>query len=223
MKARRGQALWGSPRPGPVRSRRVDTDRGPGQHGTQSRQPGVSLAIVSAAAASLPPQALPAVIEKPSISGCSGLSDESFSRVVSRRGCSSVSNRPCGGVDRDDLLGLKRPRRSRRSRCGVSAAPRHPSPSRLTPARTAAFQPTVMDMSMFGASGRSGCVGGNQSTNSSPARRLNRGELDAEFTPRRSPTGPSRPGCSRPRPAPLRVRRRSAGWWPARAPRSVRR
>ena len=122
------------------------------------------------------------MIEKPSISGCSGLSDESFSRVVSRRGCSSVSNRPCG-VSIGTISCLKRPssiaaialRCERSAQASIS--------SRLTPARTAAFQPTVMDMSMFGASGRSGCVGGNQSTNSSPARRLNRGELDAEFTP----------------------------------------
>ena len=55
--------------------------------------------------------------------------------------------------------------------------------SRLTPALTAAFQPTVIDMSMLGASGRSGWVGGNQSTNSPPTRRLNRGDVDAEFTP----------------------------------------
>jgi hypothetical protein len=55
--------------------------------------------------------------------------------------------------------------------------------SRDTPALTAAFQPTVIDMSMFGASSRFGCVGGNQSTISSPARRLERGDVDAEFTP----------------------------------------
>ncbi len=55
--------------------------------------------------------------------------------------------------------------------------------SRLTPALTAAFQPTVIDMSMLGASGRSGWVGGNQSIMSSPDLRLNRGDVDAEFTP----------------------------------------
>src|SRR5262245_25491068 len=64
--------------------------------------------------------------------------------------------------------------------------------SRDTPALTAAFQPTVIDISIFGASGRSGWVGGNQSTISSPCRRLNRGDVDAEWTP------PARISCSMP-------------------------
>ena len=55
--------------------------------------------------------------------------------------------------------------------------------SRLTPALTAAFQPTVIDMSRLGASGRSGWVGEYQSTHSSPARILLRGAVDAEVTP----------------------------------------
>jgi hypothetical protein len=71
-------------------------------------RPSRSLAMVSAAAPSLAPQALPAVIEKPSISGCSGLSPASFSRLVSRRGCSSVSKTPCG-VSIATISSLKRP------------------------------------------------------------------------------------------------------------------
>ena len=66
-------------------------------------------------------------------------------------------------------------------RCDPSA---HASiSSRLTPALTAAFQPTVIDMSMLGASGRSGWVGGNQATGSPSTILLNRGDVDAEFTP----------------------------------------
>jgi hypothetical protein len=48
---------------------------------------------------------------------------------------------------------------------------------------TAAFQPTVIDMSMFGASAVLGCVGGNQPTGSPSTVREKRGDVDAEFTP----------------------------------------
>lgn len=67
-----------------------------------------SLATTRAAAPSLPPQALPAVMLKPSISGCSGLSAASFSNDVSRRGCSSTENSPCG-VSRGTSSASKRP------------------------------------------------------------------------------------------------------------------
>ncbi len=52
--------------------------------------------------------ALPAVIEKPSISGCSTLSEANFSGLVSRRGCSSASNRPCG-VSIGTISSMNRP------------------------------------------------------------------------------------------------------------------
>ena len=138
--------------------------------------------MVSTAAPSLAPQALPAVMEKPSISGCSGLSAASFSMVVSRRGCSSTENSPCG-VSIGTISSLKRPSSiaAIALRCDRSA---HASiSSRLTPALTAAFQPTVIDMSRFGASGRSGWVGGNQSTHSPSTCIRDRGDVDAEFTP----------------------------------------
>ena len=52
-----------------------------------------------------------------------------------------------------------------------------------------------IDMSLFGASGQLGCVGANQSTISSPSRRLTRGDVDAEFTrPRGSSADPCRRG-----------------------------
>ncbi|AMD55400.1 hypothetical protein ATO49_20135 [Mycolicibacterium fortuitum subsp. fortuitum DSM 46621 = ATCC 6841 = JCM 6387] len=148
--------------------------------------PSLSLAMASTAAASFAPHALPAVMENPSISGCSGLSAASFSSVVSRRGCSSVSNSPCG-VRIGTISSLNRPSSiaAMALRCELSA---HWSiSSRLTPALTAAFHPTVIDMSMFGASGVSGWVGGNQFTHSASlallAARTNRGDVEAELTP----------------------------------------
>ena len=87
--------------------------------------------------------------------------------LVSRRGCSSTANTAVRGVDRDDLVdeaagvdGGDGLRCERSAQASIS--------SRVTPASTAAFQPTVIDMSMFGASGRSGWVGENQSSISSP-------------------------------------------------------
>ena len=57
--------------------------------------------------------------------------------------------------------------------------------SRVTPALTAAFQPTVMDMSMLGASGLSRWLGDIQSDQSSVpgTRRVDRGEVDCEYAP----------------------------------------
>ena len=45
----------------------------------------------TAAAASLTPEAFPAVMENPSISGCRTFNEASFSMEVPRRGCSSTS------------------------------------------------------------------------------------------------------------------------------------
>ena len=145
------------PGPRPVSAGSTPTDahdRIGGQRGQPER--GRS-AITIAAAASLAPHALPAVMRKPSISGCSGFSEASFSMVVSRRGCSSTANECRAGVlDRDDLVleaalvdGARwRLRCDRSAQASIS--------SRVTPALTAAFQPTVIDMSRLGASGRSG-------------------------------------------------------------------
>ena len=98
----------------PVRSGGTP-DRRPGPDGGQRLEavrprPGPRSATTSAAAPSLAPQALPAVMLKPSISGCSGLSAASFSMLVSRRGCSStakvrrVPSRPLD-LEREDLVG----------------------------------------------------------------------------------------------------------------------
>ena len=51
--------------------------------------------------------------------------------------------------------------------------------ARVTPALTAAFQPTVIDMSMFGASAVLGCVGGNQPAGSPSTIREKSGDVDA--------------------------------------------
>jgi hypothetical protein len=78
---------------------RMDADGRPDRTVASAGRPSVSLAMVSTAAASLAPQALPAVIEKPSITGCSVLSAASFSMLVSRRGCSSTGVRDREEVD----------------------------------------------------------------------------------------------------------------------------
>ena len=130
-----------------------------------------SSASVSAAAASLVPLLLPAVMENPSISGCSTFSDASFSRLVSRRGCSSTlnstsaSSRPL--IFNGTISSTKAP-------LSIAAIARwcernaHASiSSRLIPTACAVFHPTVIDMSRPGASGVSTCVGGiHRSSNS---------------------------------------------------------
>ena len=164
--------------------RRVDADRRPRRARWPARAgPRRSLATASTAAPSLAPQALPAVIENPSISGCSGLQRRQLLDAgVTPRMLVDLEG-AVRRLDRHDLFFEAPLVDGLRSPCGASRAPIRPSPARLTPALTAAFQPTVIDMSMLGASGRSGWVGGNQSTISSPARRWKRGDVDAEFTP----------------------------------------
>jgi hypothetical protein len=108
------------------------------------------------------PDALPAVIENPGISGCSTGSAASLSSVVSRRGCSSTSNTrvspfpPCPGVT--DTSTAKISSRNRPS--SVAAIARwcewyaHSScSSREMLHFCAVFHPTVIDMSRSGASG----------------------------------------------------------------------
>jgi hypothetical protein len=55
----------------------------------------------------------------------------------------------------------------------------------VTPALTAAFHPTVIDMSRFGASGVDRWVGDIQSSQSSVpgTRRVERGEVEVEWVP----------------------------------------
>ena len=58
--------------------------------------------------------------------------------------------------------------------------------SRVTPARRAVFQPTVMDMSMLGAAAESGCVGEIQRSFQSSVpivRYRHAGDVDCELTP----------------------------------------
>ncbi len=61
--------------------------------------------MTMAAAPSLAPAALPAVMLNPSISGCSGFSEASFSRLVSRLGCSSTAKVTVVPVPAVDLEG----------------------------------------------------------------------------------------------------------------------
>ena len=142
-----------------------------------------------AAAPSLAPAALPAVMLNPSISGCSGFSDASFSRLVSRLGCSSTAKVTVDPSRRVTSMGRisssKLPASmaatarwcDRRAQASIS--------SRVTPALTAAFQPTVIDMSRFGASGDPRWLGDIQSAQSSVPgiRRVDRGEVDWEWAP----------------------------------------
>ena len=125
----------------------------------------------------------------PSISGWSTLSDASFSSVVSRRGCSSTANVtdvPSRRVTSMGTISSTKPPASmaaiarwceRRAQASIS--------SRLTPAWTAAFHPTVIDMSSHGASGVSGWLGGAHSSHSSVprARRRSRGAVEADSMP----------------------------------------
>ena len=142
-----------------------------------------------AAAPSLAPQALPAVMLNPSISGCSGLSDASFSMLVLRRGCSSTANVTVVPSRRSTSIGkissAKLPASMPATARWCDRSAQASISSRVTPASTAAFQPTVMDMSMLGAFGRSRWVGENQSVQSSVpgTRRVDRGEVDDDCTP----------------------------------------
>ena len=146
---------------------------------------------MTAAAASFMPLALPAVMEKSSISGWSGLSEASFSRVVPRRGCSSVSKvtvvpsawRAWTGT----ISSLNAPASmaatarwwERNAQASIS--------SRVRPTSLAVFQPTEIDMSMLGASGVSGCVGGIQRSvnwSSVPGvRNCCNGEVEVDWVP----------------------------------------
>ena len=125
----------------------------------------------------------------PSISGWITFSDASFSRVVSRRGCSSTAKVTCVPSRRVTSTGTisstKRPASMAAIARWCERSAQASISSRLTPAWTAAFHPTVMDMSSHGASGVSGWLGGAQSSHSSVprARRRSRGAVDADSTP----------------------------------------
>ena len=136
------------PTPRPARRRAA---RGP-----RPRPPPRS-ARTSAAPPSLTPDALPAVMLKPGISGWMGLSEASFSRLLVRRGCSSTakvvvvpSRRvTSSGTTSSSKLPLSMAATARWCERNAQAS----ISSRVTPASTAAFHPTVIDMSSLGASG----------------------------------------------------------------------
>src|SRR5690606_22833199 len=144
----------------------------------------------TAAAASLRPEELPAVMLNPGISGWSGLRAASFSAVVPRRGCSSVSNtvrEPSGRVTRSGTISsVNRPSSiAWTARWWLRSAHASMS-SREMDASRAVFQPTVMDMSPAGASAMSGWEGGRQGSSASSVPGLNRrmtGAVESDSTP----------------------------------------
>ena len=109
------------------------------------------------------PDAFPAVTEKPSISGCSGLSPANLSIDVPRRGCSSTSKTTAEPSAAVTLMGtiscVKRPSSMAAMARSCERSAQASISSRLMPAMFAVFQPTVIDMSKAGASGVSGCEG----------------------------------------------------------------
>ncbi len=137
------------------------------------------------------PLALPAVIEKPSISGCSTLRAASFSAVESRRGCSSTLKSTTEPSSCWIFSGRISSRNLPASIAAMARwcdrAAQASISSRLIPAACAVFQPTVIDMSLVGASGVSTWVGGiHRSSNfsSGPMMRwLISGVIDSDCTP----------------------------------------
>ena len=113
--------------------------------------------ITIAAAPSLSPDELPAVMLKPSISGCSGVSAASFSIVLPRRGCSSVAkvtvspSRRFTSIGKISSSNLPLSIASTARTCDCHA--QWSISSRVTFAFCAEFHPTVIDMSKAGALG----------------------------------------------------------------------
>lgn len=137
-----------------------------------------SRATTIAPAASLTPPELPAVIEKPSISGWIGRGVASRILVHCKHELAAVSG---AGGDGHDLVsevtcvdgGYRPPVGS--AHASIS--------SRRSPAICAVFQPTGIDMSRFGASARSGCVGGTNDVATSPvagSRQLRMGAVEVD-------------------------------------------
>ena len=145
--------------------------------------PSPSLAMANAAAPSLAPQALPAVMREALDFRVQRLERGQLLHAGVPARMLVDREQPVRRLDGNDLLLEAALVDRARSRCGATAAPSASISSRLTPALTAAFQPTVIDMSRLGASGRSGWVGGNQSTHSPSTCNRDRGDVDAEFTP----------------------------------------
>ena len=117
------------------------------------------------------------------------MSDANFSSVEPRRGCSSTANVTVVPSRRVTSIGTIS---STNAPASMAATARWCErnaqasiSSRVTPAWTAAFHPTVIDMSSVGASGVSGWLGGAQSSQSSVpgTRRRSRGARDADSTP----------------------------------------
>ena len=120
-------------------------------------------ATTRAAAPSLIPAALPAVMLNPSISGCSGLSDGQLLHARGPAGVlvdgerALVPSRPVTSIGKISSAKLPASMAATARWCERSA--QASISSRVTPASTAAFQPTVIDMSRFGG-GRPVAVAG---------------------------------------------------------------
>src|SRR4029453_5740063 len=108
----------------------------------------------------------------------------SFSRDVSRRGCSSTAKVVVDPsrrfTSRGKISSTKLPWSLPATARWCERSAQASISCRVTPASTAAFQPTVMDMSMLGAEGRSAWVGDHQSSQSSVpgTRRVERGDVE---------------------------------------------
>ena len=109
--------------------------------------------------------------------------------MVSRRGCSSTAKVTVVPSPRATSTGTissaKLPASMAATARWCERKAQASISSRLTAAWTAAFHPTVIDMSSQGASGVSGWLGGAQSSHSSvpSTRRRARGAVDADSTP----------------------------------------
>ena len=142
-----------------------------------------SLATASTAAPSLAPQALPAVIENPSISGCNGLSDgQLLDAGVAARVLVDLEQ-PVRRLDRDDLL-LEAPLVDGLDRLAVR--PQRPL-VHLLAAHAGLDRGVPADGDRHVHVGRIGPVGvgGRKPVDhlAVDASALNRGDVDAEFTP----------------------------------------
>ena len=153
----------------PVRTGSTPTDAQPRTtpSGVSPREDATSAEVSTIAdAASLMPEELPAVMENPSISGCSTFSPASRSMEVFRRGCSSVSKTISVPVAVRTLSGtisaVNRPASIAATARWCERSAHASISSRETRASCAVFQPTVIDMSSNGASGVPGCDGGIQ-------------------------------------------------------------
>lgn len=105
----------------------------------------------TAAAPSFTPLELPAVMEKPSISGWSAFRAASLAMLVSRRGCSSTSKTEADPSRPTTLTGMispaNRPSSTARTARSCERSAQASISSREMPSSRAVFQPTRIDMS----------------------------------------------------------------------------